>query len=53
MPTMELSELSEALEGIRYLTPEALIWINKRLILAQTPKEPIGLLKPNELISSQ
>jgi len=50
---MDLPELSEALEGIRYLTPEALIWINKRLILAQTPGEPIKVLKPNELVSSQ
>lgn len=53
MPPMELSDLSETLEGIRYLTPEALIWINKRLILAQTPREPIAVLKPNELSSSQ
>ncbi|MGH8329225.1 MAG: type II toxin-antitoxin system death-on-curing family toxin [Pseudomonas sp.] len=53
MPPMELSELSETLEGIRYLTPEALVWINKRLILAQTPGEPIAILKPNELNSSQ
>ncbi|MBI6667171.1 N-acetylglucosamine-6-phosphate deacetylase [Pseudomonas syringae] len=53
MPSMELSDLSEPLEGIRYLTPEALIWINKRLILAQTPSEPIAVIKPNELSSSQ
>lgn len=50
---MELPELSETLEGIRYLTPGALIWINKRLILAQTPGEPIAVIKPNELSSSQ
>ncbi|MFJ3375541.1 type II toxin-antitoxin system death-on-curing family toxin [Pseudomonas sp. NPDC086112] len=53
MPPMELSELSETLEGIRYLTPGALIWINKRLILAQTPGEPIKVIRPNELSSSQ
>ena len=53
MPPMELSEISETQEGIRYLTPEALIWINKRLILAQTPGEPIAVIKPNELSSSQ
>ncbi|AZC55450.1 type II toxin-antitoxin system death-on-curing family toxin [Pseudomonas chlororaphis] len=53
MPPKDLSEFGEIQEGIRYLTPEALIWINKRLILIQTPGEMIGVIKPNELASSQ
>lgn len=53
MSTMEPSALSEHLEGIRYLTPDALIWINKRLILAQTPAEPLGVLSEELLHSSQ
>lgn len=53
MSPKDLSNFGEIQEGIRYLTPEALIWINKRLILIQTPNEMIGVIKPNELNSSQ
>lgn len=53
MPTMELSELSQNVEGIRYLTPDALKWINRRLILAQTPGEQIKVLSEDLLYSSQ
>lgn len=53
MPIMEQSALSEHLEGVRYLTPDALIWINKRLILSQTPAEPLGVLSEELLHSSQ
>jgi len=53
MPPKDLSAFGEIQEGIRYLTPEALIWINKRLICIQTPGELIGVIKPNELSSSQ
>lgn len=44
---------TEAIEGIRYLTIEALIRINAHLICLQTPEEPVGVLKPGELSSSQ
>lgn len=45
---------SECCEGgIRYLSVEALKKINRYLILLQTPQEPIGVLKPGELESSQ
>lgn len=53
MPPKDLSAFGEIQEGIRYLTPEALIWINKRLICIQTPGEMIGVIKPNELSMSQ
>ncbi|HCF4376256.1 TPA: type II toxin-antitoxin system death-on-curing family toxin [Pseudomonas aeruginosa] len=43
----------EACEGIRYLTVEDLVYINHHLIRAQTPNELIGVIKPNELESSQ
>lgn len=39
--------------GIRYLSAEDIININKRLISMQTPFEPHGVLKENELMSAQ
>lgn len=53
MPEKDLSEYGEICEGIRYLTVEALESINCRLIKLQTPGEMVGVLKPNELASSQ
>lgn len=44
---------AEDFEGIRYLTVEVLIHINQSLIALQTPAEVTGVLKPNELESSQ
>lgn len=49
----DLSEFGEIYEGIRYLTLDALVFINRTLILLQTPSEMVGVLKPNELASSQ
>ncbi len=40
-------------EGIRYLSTEDLIWLNRLLILLQTPDEPSGVLQPDLLASSQ
>lgn len=53
MAPKDLSEFGEICEGIRYLTVEDLKLINQRLIKLQTPNEMIGVLKPNELASSQ
>lgn len=53
MVPKDLSEFGEICEGIRYLTVEDLKLINQRLIKLQTPNEMIGVLKPNELASSQ
>jgi death-on-curing protein len=44
---------TEEIEGIRYLTIDALTFINCHLIALQTPEEPVGVLKPGELSSSQ
>lgn len=40
-------------DGINWLSVEDITRINKRLIEAQTPNEPISVIKPNELSSSQ
>lgn len=53
MAEKDLSQYGEICEGIRFLTVEALTFINRRLISLQTPNEMIGVLKPNELSSSQ
>lgn len=45
--------MSEECEGIRYLSYDDLVTINRRLIEAQTPMEPIGVLKEGELHSAQ
>jgi len=45
--------MSQECDGIRYLQVEDLIAINRFLIETQTPLEPIGVLKPNELESAQ
>lgn len=52
MTGRDLSQFGEICEGIRYLTVDALVWINQQLILSQTPAEMVGVLKPNELESS-
>jgi|GEM_PF-185294 len=43
----------DVVEGIRYLTVDALIGINDTLITLQTPHEPRGVMNPNGLGSSQ
>lgn len=53
MVAKDLSEFGELCDGIRYLTVEDLTLINLRLIKLQTPGEMIGVLKHNELASSQ
>ncbi|EOF7307099.1 type II toxin-antitoxin system death-on-curing family toxin [Pseudomonas aeruginosa] len=53
MAEKDLSQYGEICEGIRYLTVDALIFINQQLIRLQTPDEMVGVLKPNELSSSQ
>lgn len=40
-------------DGIHYLLVEDLVAINRWLIETQTPNEPIGVFKPNELESAQ
>ncbi|WP_260479935.1 type II toxin-antitoxin system death-on-curing family toxin [Pseudomonas aeruginosa] len=45
--------MSQDQQGIRYLSVADLVRLNELLILAQTPDEPIGVLKPNELESAQ
>ncbi|MNO93694.1 Toxin Doc [compost metagenome] len=45
--------MPEECEGIRYLSYDDLVTLNRRLIEAQTPKEPIGVLKEGELHSAQ
>jgi death-on-curing protein len=45
--------MAEFVEGINYLSEEDLVNINRNLILSQTPEEPIGILNPNNLSSSQ
>ncbi|WP_417539532.1 type II toxin-antitoxin system death-on-curing family toxin [Marinobacter sp.] len=49
----EVERSVAVIAGIRYLTVPALIGINDTLISLQTPLEPRGVLKPNELGSSQ
>lgn len=39
-------------DGIHYLLVEDLVAINRWLIETQTPDEPIGVIKPNELSSA-
>ncbi|MEX2977358.1 type II toxin-antitoxin system death-on-curing family toxin [Serratia fonticola] len=45
--------MAEIVEGINYLSVDDIIYINKALIEAQTPNEPIEVLNPNNLHSSQ
>ncbi|ASM17962.1 hypothetical protein BVG90_15020 [Serratia marcescens] len=45
--------MADFVEGINYLSEEDLVNINRDLILSQTPHEPIGVLNPNNLSSSQ
>ncbi|UQQ17643.1 type II toxin-antitoxin system death-on-curing family toxin [Salmonella sp. WGH-01] len=43
----------EYVEGVNYLSIEDIVYINRSLIEIQTPNEPIGVLNPNNLSSSQ
>ena len=45
--------MAEIVEGVHYLSVDDLIYINKTLIEAQTPSEPIDVLNMNNLSSSQ
>ncbi|MFP1762460.1 type II toxin-antitoxin system death-on-curing family toxin [Lonsdalea quercina] len=45
--------MAEIIEGINYLSVDDLIYLNKTLIEAQTPNEPVGVLNANNLNSSQ
>ena len=45
--------MAEHVDGVNYLSVDDLCFINKSLILAQTPNEPIDVLNPNGLGSSQ
>lgn len=49
----DLSSFGEISDGIRYLSVEDIESINRFLIRSQTPNETIGVLKQNELSSSQ
>ncbi|EBE0158872.1 type II toxin-antitoxin system death-on-curing family toxin, partial [Salmonella enterica] len=43
----------EYVEGVNYLSIDDIVYINRSLIETQTPNEPIGVLNPNNLSSSQ
>ncbi|QDX29570.1 type II toxin-antitoxin system death-on-curing family toxin [Dickeya poaceiphila] len=45
--------MAEFIDGVHYLSEDDLIFINKSLIEAQTPSEPVCVLNPNNLSSSQ
>ncbi|SFN29996.1 death on curing protein [Izhakiella capsodis] len=45
--------MAEYAEGVNYLSIEDIVFINKVLIETQTPNEPIAVLNPNNLSSSQ
>ncbi|EFK2016098.1 type II toxin-antitoxin system death-on-curing family toxin, partial [Escherichia coli] len=45
--------MAEIVEGVHYLTVDDLVEINHSLIELQTPDEPVGVLSPDNLSSSQ
>lgn len=45
--------MPEHVEGVNYLSLEDIVFINRALIEAQTPNEPIAVLNHNNLSSSQ
>ena len=45
--------MADIVEGIHYLSVEDFIYINRTLIEAQTPSEPIDVINHNNLCSSQ
>lgn len=45
--------MAEIVEGVHYLTVDDLVEINRSLIELQTPDEPVGVLSPDNLSSSQ
>ena len=45
--------MAAIVEGINYLSVEDLMFINRLLIETQTPSEPIDVINPNNLSSSQ
>lgn len=53
MPGIGHTLTAQSCEGIRYLSTEDLIWLNRLLIFLQTPTEPAGVLQPELLASSQ
>ncbi|KNC93762.1 type II toxin-antitoxin system death-on-curing family toxin [Trabulsiella odontotermitis] len=45
--------MAEIVDAVNYLSVDDLIAINQRLIEEQTPDEPVGVLNPTNLSSSQ
>lgn len=53
MPRTGYALTPQSCEGLRYLSAEDIIWINRILIALQTPTEPVGVLDYGLLESSQ
>ncbi|EMI7476956.1 TPA: type II toxin-antitoxin system death-on-curing family toxin [Morganella morganii] len=50
---MTLSSFGEIVDGVNYLSVEDIAFINRFLIEKQTPNEPVEIINPNGLSSSQ
>ncbi|MEM8290308.1 type II toxin-antitoxin system death-on-curing family toxin, partial [Morganella morganii] len=50
---MALSSFGEIVDGVNYLSVEDIAFINRFLIEKQTPNEPVEIINPNGLSSSQ
>lgn len=50
---MALSSFGEIVDGVNYLSVEDIAFINRFLIEKQTPNEPVEIINPNGLGSSQ
>lgn len=48
-----MQSFGENVEGVNYLSVDDLEFINRTLIESQTPDEPIGVINPSNLSSSQ
>ncbi len=48
-----MHRFGEFVEGVNYLSVDDLVYINRCLIEAQTPNEPIDIINHNNLCSSQ